>query len=370
MDELFGKRLGFGFLRLPHIDPNDETDVDLEKVKEMVDYFLAHGFQYFDTAYNYLNYKSEPLLREALVERYPRDAYMITDKLPWSFLRRGYTKEGIFADQLEKVGVDYFDIYLLHGLNADGVQVAEDYGCFPFLRQIKAEGKARRIGVSFHDTAETLDKLLTAHPELDVVQLQLNYLDWEHDFIQSRACWEVCRKHGKPVMVMEPVKGGTLANPPEEVRALIGDEPPAHRALRFAASQEGVVMVLSGMSTLQQMQENTALFTDFKPLTEEEAAVLPKAARIIRSKVAIPCTGCSYCTDGCPAGIPIPRYFALYNEREQNKWQVRTEERYNKLTDTFPRANTCLECHACESKCPQKLPIVEHLKTVSAVYDK
>ncbi len=361
---------GFGFLRLPHIDPNDISNVDLDAAKEMVDLYLSRGFRYFDTAYTYLNYKSEIFLRQALVERYPRDRFAIATKLPCSLLKQGRTAEEIFANQLEKCGVDYFDVYLLHGLDAADARTAEEYGCFDFLKQQKAEGKVKHIGFSFHDTADVLDDILTRHPEMDVVQIQLNYLDWDNEIIQSGACHAVCRKHGKPIIVMEPVKGGTLANLPAQAQALLEGESPARRAIRFAASQEGVAVVLSGMSTLAQVEENTAFMADFMPLTQAETQALEKIKEIVRTSVAIPCTGCSYCTEDCPVGIPIPRYFGLYNEQKRDGWQVNAEGRYMELTKTFSPAGACLGCGQCQKKCPQKLPIIDHLKAVSQAFDR
>ena len=362
-------RLGFGFLRLPHGDPNDSNDVDLETTEKMVDLFLQKGFRYFDTAYTYLNGNSEACLRKALVERHPRESFLIATKLPCGMLKRGKTASEIFADQLARCGVDYFDVYLLHGLDAEDAELAEQQGCFDFLRQQKERGTVRYTGFSFHDTADVLDRILTRHPEVDVVQIQLNYLDWENPIIQSRACYEVCRKHGKPILVMEPVKGGTLASVPEAAAGLLNGEAPAHRAIRFAASQEGVALVLSGMSTIEQVAENTAFMSCFSPLTREEESVLREAAQIIRNSVAIPCTGCAYCTEGCPAGIPIPRYFSLYNERARDGWQVNAEGRYGALTQKYPPAGCCISCGQCEAHCPQKLPIPLLLKQVSGVFD-
>ena len=364
----FGK-FGFGFLRLPHVDPNDPADVDLETTKKMVDLYLRRGFRYFDTAYTYLNGKSEETLRLALTERYPRQAFMIADKLPCGALRAGKKAEDIFAEQLARCGVDFF-VYLLHGLDGEDAAYAEEQGCFDFLQDLRRQRKVRFTGFSFHDTADVLDGILTRHPEVDVVQIQLNYLDWENEIIQSRACWEVCRKHGKPVIVMEPVKGGTLASIPVEAEDLLCGEHPAHRAIRFAASQEGVVTVLSGMSTLGQVEENTAFMASFVPLTEEENQVLKTAAEIIRNAVAIPCTGCSYCTEGCPAGIPIPQYFALYNERKRDGWQVNAEERYRALLNQYAPAKNCISCGNCRQNCPQKLQIPELLKQVSDMFDR
>ena len=365
MDLNFGK-LGFGFLRLPQ---KENGEVDLETTKQMVDLYLRQGFSYFDTAYIYLNGESEAALRRTVVERYPRGSFQIANKLPCGHLRKGMTTHEIFEEQLKRCGVDYFDVYLLHGLDAADAAYAEEMGCFDFLQEQRKQGRIRYTGFSFHDTAEVLDGLLSRHPEIDLVQIQLNYLDWDNPIIQSGACYEVCRKHGKPVLVMEPVKGGTLANIPEKARALLCGEAPAHRALRFAASKEGVALVLSGMSTLSQVEENTALMSPFAPLCRGEREILPQVAQIIRADVAIPCTGCAYCVDDCPAGIPIPRYFSLYNERERDRWQANTEERYATLTRKHSRAESCLSCGLCEGHCPQKLPIRDYLKKVSAVFD-
>ena len=361
-------RLGFGFLRLPMLE--DGKTVDLKTTEAMVDQFLSRGFRYFDTAYTYLHGGSETALRETLVKRYPRDSFLIADKLPCGMLKRGKSVEEIFSQQLTRCGVDYFDVYLLHGLDGEDADYADSQGCFAFLQEMKRQGKARYTGFSFHDTADVLDRILKRHPEVDVVQTQLNYLDWDNPIIQSGACYEVCRNHGKPVIVMEPVKGGTLAKIPEEAAALFHGEPPAHRALRFAASQEAVAVVLSGMSTPEQMAENTELLGNFLPLTEEETQVLQAAAQCIREAVAIPCTGCGYCLEGCPAGIPIPKYFSLYNEHKRDGWQVNAEGRYQVLRETNPAANACIGCRSCQQACPQKLPIPEWMQKVSAVFDR
>ena len=362
-------KLGFGFLRLPHTDPDQPDDVDLETTKEMVDLFMRRGFCYFDTAYIYLNGKSEVFLRKALVERYPRESYLIADKLPCGYLKKGKSAEGIFAEQLERCGVDFFDVYLLHGLDGEDAAFAEEMGCFEFLQAQKEKGLVRYTGFSFHDTADVLDDILNRHPEIDVVQIQLNYLDWDNPIIQSGACWEVCRKHQKPMIVMEPVKGGTLANLPDDAAKLLDGEKPAHRALRFAGSCDGVMMVLSGMSTVEQVEENTALFAPLVPLTTQERDVLDRASQIVRSAVAIPCTGCGYCVGSCPVGIPIPRYFSLYNERDRDGWQANTDDRYNGLLQAFSPAKDCVSCGRCQEICPQKLPVKDLMQNVSAVFD-
>ena len=312
--------LGFGFLRLPHIDPDDSRDVDLRTAAQMVDLFLQRGFRYFDTAYTYLDGMSEISLRKTLVERHPRETFMIADKLPCGMLRRGKTREEIFAEQLRRCGVDYFDVYLLHGLDGEDAAYAEEQGCFDFLRELKQQGKARYIGFSFHDTADVLDGILTRHPEA--------------------------------------------------AARLFSGEAPAHRALRFAASREGVAVVLSGMSTPEQMDENTRILGDLAPLTDTEEEQLRQAAEIIRNSVAIPCTGCAYCTPVCPAQLPIPRYFSLYNERKRDGWQVNAEGRYLSLTKSHPAADQCLGCRRCEQECPQKLGIAEFMKQVSQVFDR
>lgn len=370
MKDVFNKKLGFGFLHLPHIDPNDSSDVDVNTVNQMVDTFLARGFTYFDTAYTYLNKKSEEFLRKCLVERHPRETFAIATKLPCYLVKDGLTAEDIFAEQLERCGVDYFDVYLLHGIDGEDAASAEKKGCFDFLEDLKKTGRARLTGFSYHGTAPDLDNILTRHPEVDVVQIQLNYLDWDNEIIQSRANWEVCRRHNKPIIVMEPIKGGTLSNLPESALPLLNGETPSSRAIRFAASQEGVALVLSGMSTLAQLDENTAFMADFKPLTTPETQVLTEIADIVRANVAIPCTACSYCTSGCPMNIPIPKYFSLYNEKKRDGWQVDADSRYKALAETFGKAADCISCGQCESACPQKLPIIEHLKTVSKSFDK
>ena len=354
--------LGFGFLRLPHIDPDDSRDVDLDIAAQMVDLFLERGFRYFDTAYTYLDGMSEISLRKTLVERHPRDSFMIADKLPCGMLRRGKTKEEIFAEQLRRCGVDYFDVYLLHGLDGEDAVYAEEQGCFDFLRELKQQGKARYIGFSFHDTADVLDGILTRHPEVDVVQIQLNYLDWDNPIIQSGSCWEVCRRHGKPVIVMEPVKGGSLVNLPQEAADLLTDYSQAGYALRFAASPENVFMVLSGMSDMAQMQDNIATMGDFKAFSPAEYETIDKVRTIYQAQNKIPCTACRYCTDGCPAGIDIPGVFACLNDKRQGAEGA--DARYAAYEN---KADSCVGCGQCEEVCPQHLHIRQLLKDVAGL---
>ena len=371
------KKLGFGLMRMPTLDKTNAADVDIEQVKKMVDMFMEKGFTYFDTAIMYNGFASQSTVKTALVDRYPRDSFTIATKLHAGFFDSLEDRDKVFNEQLEQTGAGYFDYYLLHGIEADMLPKYEQYDCFNWLLDKKAKGLVTHAGFSFHDTAELLDELLTRHPEMEFVQLQLNYLDWESEWVQARACHEVAVKHNKPVIVMEPVKGGTLANVPEEVSRLFKEHDPNMSvpswAIRFAASLENVMVVLSGMSDIAQMEDNLSYMDDFKPLTDEEKALCFKAADIINGQIAVPCTGCSYCTEGCPVKIAIPQYFSLYNENmrenmEEKGWTVNFTN-YDILAGKFGRARECIECGQCESVCPQHLPIIEKLKAVSQHFD-
>ena len=371
------KKLGFGLMRLPLTDPNDGASVDVELLKTMVDAFLEKGFTYFDTAWMYCGFQSECAIREALVKRHPRDSYTLADKLHAGFLKTKEDRERIFQEQLRKTGVDYFDYYLLHDVGTDHYKTYQELDCFRWLEEKKAQGLARHIGFSYHDNAELLDRVLTEHPEVEFVQLQLNYLDWDSEGVQSRKCYETAVKHGKPVIVMEPVKGGTLARVPESVEKMFRETRPEMSipswAIRFAASLEHVMVVLSGMSNMEQLLDNTDYMADFQPLSAQEQALVKKAVDAINSTIAIPCTGCSYCTEGCPQRIAIPKYFSLYNadlqEIKEKSWRPQGEY-YTRLTMNFGKASDCLECGQCEQVCPQHLPIIRHLKDVAARFEK
>ena len=371
------KELGFGLMRLPLTDPNDGASVDVELLKTMVDAFLEKGFTYFDTAWMYCGFQSECAIREALVKRHPRDSYTLADKLHAGFLKTKEDRERIFQEQLRKTGVDYFDYYLLHDVGTDHYKTYQELDCFRWLEEKKAQGLARHIGFSYHDNAELLDRVLTEHPEVEFVQLQLNYLDWDSEGVQSRKCYETAVKHGKPVIVMEPVKGGTLARVPESVEKMFREARPEMSipswAIRFAASLEHVMVVLSGMSNMEQLLDNTDYMADFQPLSAQEQALVKKAVDAINSTIAIPCTGCSYCTEGCPQRIAIPKYFSLYNadlqEIKEKSWRPQGEY-YTRLTMNFGKASDCLECGQCEQVCPQHLPIIRHLKDVAARFEK
>ena len=372
------KKLGFGLMRLPLSDPKEQSRVDLEQVCAMADTFLDRGFTYFDTAYVYHKGESERVAKEAIVKRHDRNSFTLATKMPIFNFKSGDGPEKLdayFAEQLEKCGVDYFDYYLLHSLDAGSYETVQRLDAFGWGMKEKAAGRIKRLGFSFHDKAEVLDRILTDHPEAEFVQLQINYLDWEDERVQSRKCYETVRRHGKEVVIMEPVKGGKLANLPEEAAALLRqahpDWSPASWAVRFAASLEGVLVVLSGMSNQEQMEDNSAYMQDFQPLNAQETGLLEQAAKILSALPAIPCTACRYCVDGCPVSIPIPEYFALYNEDQLNLREGRPVDRgaYQKLAANGALASACVGCKQCEHACPQHLNVTGWLERVAKTYE-
>jgi len=361
------KKLGFGCMRLPMIDGK----VDQQQFNCMVDRFMEAGFRYFDTAHGYLQGKSELALREGLVRRYPRESYLLTDKLTGSFFRTEAEIRPLFQRQLEAAGVDYFDYYLMHAQTAESYQKFMDCNAYEVAKQLKAEGKVRHIGISFHDRAAVLERILTEHPELEVVQIQFNYADYDDPGIQSGAVYEVCRRFGKPVIVMEPVKGGGLADLPQEAQAVLDGlhgGSAASYAIRYAASFEGIFMVLSGMSTLGQMEDNLGYMKDFVPLNEKEYAAIRRVREILKGQDTIPCTNCRYCVDGCPRHILIPDLFACVNaKRRYQDWN--SDFYYEVSTKGHGKASDCISCRQCEHACPQHLEITDLLRQVAAAFE-
>ena len=361
-------------MRLPLVNPDDQTSIDMECFKAMADRFIERGFTYFDTAYPYHGGKSEEALREAVVKRYPRETFTVTSKLPVWAIKEEADLERIFNEQLERCGVDYFDYYWLHALNRERVEVMDRMDGWGFIARKRDEGKIRHIGFSFHDGSSLLAEILEKHPEVEFVQLQINYLDWDSPAIESRTCYELCEKHGKPVIVMEPVKGGTLAHVPEAIERLFKDYNPdashASWAIRYCASLPNVYMVLSGMSNMEQMDDNTGYMGDFQPLNDEEQAIITRATEVIRDAIAIPCTACHYCTEGCPQQIAIPEYFNLYNIQQQfPELKNNSKLYYDLVSKSHGKASECIECGQCEAQCPQHIDIIDNLKLVTEAFE-
>ena len=364
-------KLGFGLMRLPM----QGDEVDIEQTKQMVDMFMQAGFNYFDTAYGYIGGRSEKAIGEALVKRYPRESFLLTTKLPaWA---AGSAEEArqMLETSLERTGAGYFDFYLLHNLGEQRTHFFDDYGIWDFLKAKKAEGVIRHLGFSFHDQADTLDAILAAHPDVDFVQLQINYIDWESSTIESRKCYEVARRYGKPVIIMEPVKGGNLANPRAEVadvfRAANPDASPSSWAIRYAASLDGIITVLSGMSNIAQMADNISYMKEFKPLTAEERKVIDRARELLDAIPTVPCTACEYCMKGCPKHIAIPgslqsfNMYKVYGNLESAKGNYNWNTNGHKLA----RASECVKCGKCEAVCPQHIRIREELANAAAVLE-
>ncbi|MEG0047612.1 MAG: aldo/keto reductase [Clostridia bacterium] len=357
------KKLGFGLMRLPMCG----EEVDIEQTKQMVDLFMEKGFTYFDTAYGYLGGKSEEAAKTALVDRYPRESFLLATKLPaWASVKTAEEAKEMFWTSLGRTGAGYFDYYLFHNCGGERTKVFDDFGIWDFLAARKREGLIKRLGFSFHDNAATLESLLQAHPDMDFVQLQINYADWESSSIESRKCFEVARAHGKPVIVMEPVKGGSLANLPEQVSAPMRQFAPeaslSSWAIRYAASLEGVITVLSGMSTPSQMRDNLSTMEHFTPLSAQEQQVIAEVQNRLASVERIPCTDCRYCVKDCPQGIQIPGIFSMVNHYKAFGNLQGAKDNYAAQVRKSGKASACIACGQCEMACPQHIAIIEELK--------
>lgn len=371
------KNFGFGCMRLPMVD----GEVDMEQFKQMVDLFLEEGFNYFDTAHGYLDGKSELALREGLTSRYPRDRYLLVDKLTSMYFHKEEEIRPFFENQLKWCGVDYFDVYLMHAQNAAEFEKYKKCHAYETALQLKEEGRIRHFGISFHDKAVVLDQILTEYPQVEIVQIQFNYLDYEDPSVEARKVYEVCRKHNKPVLVMEPVKGGSLVKLPEDAQKIFDDlnaqegtqMSNASYAIRYAAGFDGMKVVLSGMSDLQQMKDNLSYMKEFQPLNAKEKDAVAKVVEVFHGLDMIPCTACHYCVDEnhCPKHIRIPDVFACLNSKKAfNDWNMDIYYSSVLTANGSGKASECIGCGGCERVCPQHLEIRKLLGDVAATFEK
>lgn len=364
------KKLGFGLMRLPTLE---DKSIDIDQVCRMVDAFLEKGCTYFDTAYVYHGGDSECAVRKILVDRHPRESFTIATKLPGWAIKEEADVQRIFDEQLERTGAGYFDYYLLHAVQTENLPAYDKCDCWNWAQKMKEHGLIRHFGFSFHDSPDVLDKILTDHPEVEFVQLQINYLDWDDAVVQSRGCYEVAEKHGVPVVVMEPVKGGTLAQLPDRAGDILKAADPqvsqASWALRYCGSLDNVMMVLSGMSNTEQMADNLNTMADLVPLSDAEQEIIAKTAEAFRAVPTVPCTGCAYCVDGCPMGIQIPNLIRALNNTKLYGPNDRAGDMFRKHTAEGGLPSSCAACGQCEGVCPQHLEIIEILKEIAGIFE-
>jgi uncharacterized protein len=361
-------KLGFGYMRLPR----KGMGFDYEHLNKMVDAFLAQGFTYFDTAFVYTG--SEEALCESLVKRHPREKYQIATKLPMMMIKQSEDMQTMFNTSLQRLGTDYVDFYLLHGLSEAANTQAEELGAWDFVKKLKAEGKIKHYGFSFHDTPENLDIILTRHPDAEFVQLQINYLDWDSEDVQSRKLYETARRHNIPVTIMEPVKGGLLSSEGSELGKVLKAADPnvsvASWAIRFAATLDGIITVLSGMNAMDQLEDNIKTVKNLKQMSDSELATLREAVKVLNSTPRIPCTGCRYCVENCPQKINIPGFLELYNSYLKYNSTANSEFSFMMATMGGGKPSACISCRVCEGHCPQHILISEVLSKIVPIYEK
>ncbi|WP_297979760.1 aldo/keto reductase [uncultured Methanobrevibacter sp.] len=365
----YKSKFGFGCMRLPLKDENDPTSINQELFNDMVDIYMEKGFNYFDTSYAYHNGTSETAMKKAIVDRYPRESFKICDKMPTWALTSKEDNEKFVKTMLERLGIDYFDVFFIHNINVPWLKLAEENNSFDYIQKMKEEGIAKKIGFSFHDNSTLLEEFLEKYGEIfDIAQLELNYLDWEDPAIESHKCYELCVKHGLDVYVMEPLKGGVIVNQPKEIednfKEFNPDKSIASYALRFCASLDNVKMVLSGMNKMDDLLENIETFENFTPLSPEEEEFLLIQADKLRENLAVPCSECGYCLKACPCDIPIPEYFKLYNMHKVQEQSNIYRLYFDKLGEEKVPASDCIKCEACIDYCTQKINIPEELENL------